>query len=178
MSVNAATLQSDGSILAESMGAKDEVLSCLALRIELEADYLLRSFFAMLERYPVLSAISKFGPDLLGQYRKCPARGCTWPAFAGLEFSKTVEMIGFPAIPRLEIYNTLRGAHGGALTEIRPLGLENLLDMPVRLGKLRHVVFGDKVDAFEFETVYTLFEFIDGIAWELSFHGSPRECQL
>ena len=50
--------------------------------------------------------------------------------------------------------------------------------MPLRLGLLKHVVFGDRVDVFSFETVYTLFEFIDSIAWELSFHGTPRECKI
>jgi hypothetical protein len=34
------------------------------------------------------------------------------------------------------------------------------------------------MDVFEFETVFTLFEFIDGIAWELSFHGTPDACDL
>jgi len=26
--------------------------------------------------------------------------------------------------------------------------------------------------------VYTLFEFIDGIAWELGFHGTPKQCEI
>lgn len=176
--MNAAILHSDGSILAGSLSAKDEVLSCLALRIELENGYILRSFFAMLEKYPVLSRINAFCRDLVDQYRACPAQGCTWPEFDALAFSKTVEMIGFPGTPRMEIYNAFQGVRGDAFEEIRSLALESLLDMPVRLGKLRHVVFGDKVDVFEFETVYTLFEFIDGIAWKLSFLGTPRECQL
>jgi len=55
--------------------------------------------------------------------------------------------------------------------------IENLLDLPVELGNLKHVVFGDQVDIFEFETVYTFFEFLDGIAWELSFLGTPKQCE-
>ena len=50
--------------------------------------------------------------------------------------------------------------------------------MPVKLGKLKHMVLGDQVDIFEFETVFSLFEFIDGIAWELSFHGIPESCEI
>jgi hypothetical protein len=50
--------------------------------------------------------------------------------------------------------------------------------MPVALGKLRHVIFGDRADRFEFDTVYTLFEFIDGIAWALSFHNAPEQCGI
>jgi hypothetical protein len=176
--MNAATLHSDGSILAGSLSVKDEVLACLACQIELENGYRLRSFFSMLERYPLLAKTNTFCQDLLEQARNCPADGCEWPGFSALEFSKTVEMIGFPGKPRLEIYNVFRGVQGDETEEIRSLRLESLLDMPIRLGNLRHVIFGDKVDVFEFETVYTLFEFIDGIVWELSFHGSPRECQL
>ena len=51
----------------------------------------------------------------------------------------------------------------GPLRLFGPTGLENLLDMPLKLGRLRHIVFGDKVDTLEFETVYSLFEFIDGV---------------
>ena len=43
---------------------------------------------------------------------------------------------------------------------------------------LKHVIFGDKVDVFEFDTFYNFFEFIDGIAWELSFHGAPAKCEI
>ena len=50
--------------------------------------------------------------------------------------------------------------------------------MSLKLGRLKHVVFGDKVDIFEFDTVFTLFEFIDGITWELSFHVTPEQCEL
>jgi hypothetical protein len=56
--------------------------------------------------------------------------------------------------------------------------LASLLDLPFKLGKLKHIVFGDRVDIFEFETVYTLFEFIDGIAWQLGFHVTPEQCEL
>jgi hypothetical protein len=87
-------------------------------------------------------------------------------------------MIGFPGDPRLEIYNTLCGVRGKETCEIKSFHLDNLLDMPLKLGLLKHIVFGDKVDIFEFDTVFSLFEFIDGVAWELSFQGTPKECAL
>jgi len=62
--------------------------------------------------------------------------------------------------------------------ELKSFHMQSLLDMPVKLGMLKHIVFGDKVDVFEFDTVFSLFEFIDGIVWELSFHGTPKECAL
>jgi hypothetical protein len=87
-------------------------------------------------------------------------------------------MIGFPGEPRLEIYNSFRGLKNNEELESRSVRMEHLLDAPVLLGKLKHVVFGDKADIFEFETVYNLFEFIDGIAWELSFFGAPTQCEI
>ncbi|MGD8258472.1 MAG: hypothetical protein PVH56_12955, partial [Desulfobacterales bacterium] len=62
--------------------------------------------------------------------------------------------------------------------ELKSFHMQSLLDIPLKLGMLKHIVFGDKVDVFEFDTVFSLFEFIDGIIWELSFHGTPKECAL
>ena len=87
-------------------------------------------------------------------------------------------MIGFPGQPRLEIYNSLCGIRAGKTFEIRSFHLENILDMPLQLGRLKHIVFGDKVEIFEFDTIFNLFELIEGIVWELSFHATPRECAL
>jgi hypothetical protein len=95
-----------------------------------------------------------------------------------LLLNKTIEMIAFPGEPRLEIYHSLYGVKGNETLEIRFFTLDSLLDLPFRLGKLKHVVFGDSIDLFEFETVYTLFEVIDAVAWELSFHGTQRACTI
>ena len=87
-------------------------------------------------------------------------------------------MIGFPGKPRLEVYISFHGVSGTDTREIKSIQWEHLLDMPVKLGRLKHIVFGDKVDIFQFDTVYTLFEFIDGIGWELGFHATPMQCDL
>jgi hypothetical protein len=87
-------------------------------------------------------------------------------------------MIGFPGQPRLEIYVTLYGLAGDEPLELKTFQVESLLDIPMRLGGLKHIVFGDTVNVFRFQTVLCLFEFIEGIAWQLSFHGTPRECAL
>ena len=62
--------------------------------------------------------------------------------------------------------------------ELKSFHLESILDMPLKLGVLKHIVFGDKVDVFEFDTVFNLFEYIGGIIWELSFQGAPKECAI
>ena len=112
------------------------------------------------------------------QYSECPQAGCITNDFHYLELNKTIEMIGFPGKPQIEIYTSFSGIYGDQACELKPYLLKNLLDMALKLGKLRHIVFGDKVDIFEFETVFTLFEIIDGIAWVLSFQAGSIECAL
>ena len=131
----------------------------------------------MLDQYRLLVDLNTFFPTYTEQYRDCPPEGCAVEAVDFLEFSKTVEMIGFPE-KKLEIYNSFSGVHENGAFEIRSFQLESLLDLPVQLGRLKHVIFGDPVDIFEFDTVFTLFEFIDGIAWQLSFHVTPTQCEL
>ena len=87
-------------------------------------------------------------------------------------------MVGFPGEPRLDIYRRFTGWCDEKSVPIKDLQVDMLLDTPVRLGKLRHVIFGDQVDVFEFDTVFTLFELVEGVGWELGFHGTPRECQI
>jgi len=175
--MNAVTLNRDGSIDHDGKRVRSEILSFLSSQIKLEKAYTLRSFFQMLDRYKLLVDLNTFFPTFTEQYRNCPPEGCRAAAPDYLEFSKTVEMIGFPE-KRLEIYSSFSGVHQKEAFEIRSLQLESLLDLPVTLGRLKHVIFGDSVDIFEFDTVFTLFEFIDGIAWELSFHVTPAQCEL
>ena len=176
--MNQVTLRSNGLMEVETRPVTNQPLLYLRYQLQLAPECTLRSYFQMIDTYAPFSQLGEFVQLLREQYAKCPAQGCQWPDYEYLEFTKIVEMIGYPGEPRLEIYNALQGIKDAAAEEIRTLPLEVLLDMPMRLGNLKHKIFGDRVDTFEYETVYTLFEFIDGIAWELSFHGAPPECQL
>ena len=176
--MNTVTLKREGSILSGGKTVKTDLLICLSHQVDLGKDYTLRSFFRMLEKHSLLVELSVFFPSYLEQYRACPQDDCLTESIDYLELSKTVEMIGFPGNPRLEIYNSFQGIRGDQRCEIRSLQIDNLLDMEVKLGRLKHIVLGDKVDIFEFDTVFTFFEFIEGIAWELSFHVAPTECAL
>lgn len=176
--MNTVFLTSDGTLVPSEAAAGSDPLPFLGCKVELEPGYTLRSFFRMIERYPVFTKLNAFLPECLQQYRGCPGDECLAPGIGHLELYKTVEMMGFPGEPRLEIYDTLCGKEGSDACEIKGLPLEQLLDMPVRIGKLKHVVFGDKVDVLEFDTVFSLFEFIEGIVWQLSFHRSPKQCAL
>jgi hypothetical protein len=175
--MNTILLKQDGSIVLNGKAVATELLKVLGFRVELEEQYTLRSYFEMLEKYSLLLELNDFFPVYREQFHDSPKSGCCLAGIEHLEFSKTIEMVGFPG-KRLEIYISLMGIYGKETSEIKSLQLENLLDLPVKLGRLKHVIFGDQVDIFEFDTVYTLFEFIDGIAWELSFHGTPKQCQI
>jgi len=175
--MNWVTLGVDG-MLNQSAAQITDPLACLGFGLILDQGTPLRHFFKMLDNYPLLVRLNAFLPDLSAQYQKSPASACRCDDFDYLEFSKTVEMVGFPGDPRLEIYTSIQGKKNHHQISIRNYPLALLLDMELRLGKLRHVVFGDKVNTFQFDTVITLFEFIDGIVWELSFQTLPKECQL
>ncbi len=179
--MNQVKLHADGSLAADGRTAGLDPFGLLACQVVLNDGCTLRSYFLLLERYPELLRLSDFLKSLMDQYRHCPDSGCLWDDFEALSFTKTVEMVGYPGVPRLDIYNALRGIDPQTpdqSSEIRTIPLARLLDLPLRLGSLNHVVFGDRMDTFTYDTVYTLFEFIDSIAWALSFHCTPEQCSL
>lgn len=171
-------INSDGSIDDVSPGNPAALLGCLAKQVALAPGCTLRSFFKMMTRYDGLAHLNAFFPDLLEQFRRGPEKDCQVEGIDRLVLEKTVEMVGFPGEPRLDIYHNFCGRSGEASVPIKDYQVDMLLDMPLHLGKLKHVVFGDQVDVFTFDTVFTLFELIEGIGWELGFHGTPRECQI
>jgi hypothetical protein len=176
--MNTVTLMPNGAIVHKSKIVETNPLMFLSFKIELEEEYTLRSYFRMLETYSLLLDLNEFFPTFMDQYNSCPDNVCVIENIDHLEINKTIEMVGFPGNPRLEMYISFNGVLGKDTCEIKSYQLEDILDIMVKLGKLKHIVFGDRVDIFEFESVFTLFEFIDGIAWELSFHGAPKHCAL
>lgn len=176
--MNEVILSPEG-ILIEHQGARvADPLRALGARVSLSEGYCLRSFMRMLVAYPVLTRLSDFAPEFVAQFDSWPQGGCHPAGIERLELSRVVEIIGHPE-PRLEIYHVLRGCLGdGEDVEIKSWQVEMLLDVPLTLGPLKHVVFGDRVAEFSFETVCNLFEFYEGVLWQLAFHGTPRECAL
>ncbi len=176
--MNQIILQPDGLIADSNQTVTSDLLPFLGYQVALTKNYTLRSYFKMLEQYPVLARLSPFLPHYMEQFRQSPSDSCLLPDVNHLQFSKTIEMIGFPGKPRLDIYHALRAVIDGAESKLTTDRLDCLLDLPLTLGKLKHVVFGDQVDEFIFDTVFSLFEFVDGIVWELSFRGAPQACEL
>ena len=142
----ALSLKNDGAIYYNQSAVDSEVLKYLSYQIGLEDKYTLRSFFEMIGKYELLGKLNSFLHTCIEQYQTCTEQGCESDIIGHLEFSKTVEMIGVPE-KRLEIYSSIRGVRKSDRVEIRSLQLNSLLDMPLRLGRLKHVVFGDRVNA-------------------------------
>jgi hypothetical protein len=176
--MNPIVLQPDGNLLYGEVPLAGDPLTYLGFRVVLDQECCLRSFFRMLERYPVFIQLNPFSPSYVSSFKDCPSSGCRFEADAHLELLRTVEMTGFPGDPGMNIFICFEGFSGGERCDIRPFLLEQLLDLPLTLGGLKHRVFGDRMDEFDFDTAFNLFELIDGICWQLSFHNLPETCRV
>lgn len=176
--MNTTLLARNGMLISEQENEVGRPLSVLAGKIRLESGYSLRSFAEMMRRYPEFQEISVFIPPFLEECAGCPDSGCTSGGLTHLELAKRVEMVGFPGNPRFNFLCSLTGWYNDAEQELRLFQFDQLLDVPLKLGMLKHMVFGDSVNIMEFETDYSLFEFIEGIAWELGFQHFPQHCSI
>lgn len=176
--MNIIRLNRDGTLSSKKRIIEEDPLSCLSLQVELAIDCTLRSFFFLLTSHPVLQRLNAFIPTYLAEIEKCPRYDCRLPGVAFLVLQRIVEMTGFPGNAAMRIYITLEGMQKEGARVIKSAGLAQLLDMPLQLGRLKHTVFGDQVHSLEFDTAFTLFELIDGICWELSFHNLPENCRI
>lgn len=177
-------LTQQGELLKQNGNPAPDPLTVLGARVELGEGVCLRSVLKLLARHPELQRLSEFGPGLAAQLAAWPAEGCLAPGLERLEFARVVEVIGYPPPARMEIYHVLRGRlatggdDGGEDVEIKSWQVEQLLDVPLVVGPLRHVVFGDRMDHTPMLSDCTLFDLLDGIIWQLAFHSTPRECAL
>jgi hypothetical protein len=153
-------------------------LAWLGCRLTLDPGCTLRSFFRCIEAYPDLARLSPFFPSCLQEVARWPARDCTTPRLRYLELIKRVELIGAPGERSLQIYCLFYGAGEEKDRDVKEFTYGEILDQPLRLGPLRHVVFGDSLDSLDFATSYTLFEIVDTMIWHLSFQGAPDKCTL
>lgn len=175
--MNTITLQAGGGLIHSKGQLEGDPLPFLGFQVALDAGCSLRSFFRMLKAYPVLQRLNPFTPSFINSFEDSPASGCQVDDVAQLVLLRRVEMTGFPGDPGMNLFTSFEGG-GGRTCDIKAFWLEQLLDMPLVLGGLKHRVFGDKIDDFDFDTVFNLFELIDGICWQLSFHNLPEACRI
>ena len=171
-------LHKNGVITKQGKKLTTSVLRLLGSTIEIDEIFTLNSFFMMVKKYPDLKNISEILEALLEIISKNCSSGFKNKELESLLFYKTIEIEGFPGSPRLNFYTTLKGVSNKKMIDLKFFHLEDLLNHKLKLGKLKHVVFGDKEDVFQYETFYTLFELVEGIAWELSFNFNPLECSI
>jgi len=167
-----------GHILKKGKQQTGPVLKLLGKPIELDKAFTLRSFFLMLDQYPELKQISEILEPLIKIVTGNDGLGAKTDEIESLVFYKTIEIQGFPGKPKLNSYNSLKGVMNKTARDLKFLHPETLMDHTLTLGKLNHIVFGDKEDIFQYETFYTLFELVEGIAWELSFNFNPLQCSI
>ncbi len=176
--MNTITLNPDGTLNYRERPVSGQPLIYLGFQALLASQCTLRSFFQMLEHYTELVRLNPFCESFVVHYRTCPDDGCDSDAVDRLELTRTVEMIGYPGDPKMQLFVNLEGQCEGRPCDIKNYWLEHLLDLPLVLGQLKHCVFGDTMDTCDFDTGYTLFEVIDAICWQLSFHNLPEQCRI
>lgn len=189
----------EGKLFGQTGETVLDPMTALSSALALDGSCSLRSFFFLLKNYPDLQRISGFLPKALDDVADCPASGCLHDEIEALVVGKTMELIGFPGEPRAELYLWLRGlarpetpeeadAPGASLRtlpalmeahrDIRFIPLQLLLDTPLLLGGMKHVVLGGVNRDLHCATRFTLFEVVDGLAWELGFQGGSQQCSL
>lgn len=172
------SLTPEGEILEKGRPAAGDPLSWLSRLVTLEEGVTLSSFFSMVRSHSLFIQLS---PVLDPLIQMAEAAGPSYPKaeeLDGLVFYKTVAMKGFPGRPGIEIYNSLKGVKAGEVLGLKFFQVESLLEHDLHLGDLKHVIFGDSQDMFTCDTHYSLFELIDGVAWEMSFNFNPLQCSI
>lgn len=151
--MDAIRLHSDGTLSSEAPFA-----GLLRMRLELDGDVTLRSFFRLLKRNPLAREL-------------VPGLG------DALRLGKRVELTGFPGTPRVDVYLAVEGV-GDELPELRFFRLRDMLDTPLQTGTARHVLLGETATALDAETSFTVFDLLEGMGWELGFQGGSLTCNL
>ena len=161
--MDAIRLHSDGTLSSEAPFA-----GLLRMRLELDGDVTLRSFFRLLKRNPLARELVPGLGD---------ASGCRYPGLEALRLGKRVELTGFLGTPRVDVYLAVEGV-GDELPELRFFRLRDMLDTPLQTGTARHVLLGETATALDAETSFTVFDLLEGMGWELGFQGGSLTCNL
>jgi hypothetical protein len=171
-------LTRDGRIMKRGKPFNGNPLALLSCLIELEEGFRLSSFFAMVRAHTVYIQLSDLLDPLLTMADDAGAAYPKAVEIDGLVFYKTVAMKGFPGKPGVEIYSSLKGVKGEKILGLKFFQMASLLEHELSLGELKHIIFGDGQDMFTYDTHYSLYELIDGVAWEMSFNFNPLQCSI
>ena len=174
--MDAIRLHSDGTLSSEAPFA-----GLLRMRLELDGDVTLRSFFRLLKRNPLARELVPGLGDALAEAEACPASGCRYPGLEALRLGRRNDNV------LLGDLGSLVGPHadadavegvGDELPELRFFRLRDMLDTPLQTGTARHVLLGETATALDAETSFTVFDLLEGMGWELGFQGGSLTCNL
>ena len=165
-------LRADGTLSSDATFA-----GLLRMKLEIDEDATLRSFFRLLRRCPLAREVAPGLAEALEEAEACPPAGCRYPGLEALRLAKRVELSGFPGAPRVDVYLAVEGV-GDDLPELRFFRLRDMLDTPLRTGRARHVLLGEAASELDAETSFTLFDLLEGMGWELGFQGGSLTCNL
>ncbi len=172
------TITHQGRILLDDRILTGDPFHLLGEAVMLDAGFTLGSWFSLIQWHPELQRLSRFLPGLVSDIAAHAAEEGEHPEVRRLEMVRTVELVGHPPPPRLDIYVSIFGFFDAHETPIKHIPPQQLLGTPLALGQCRHMVLGDRLSHFSVATTFTLFEFIEAVAWQLSFHGAATECTL
>lgn len=172
--------------------------------VSIDPKFTLGDLFGLLEKDPVLVSVYRrdFAKELLEHALKGPVRVDNPPSPEALEYLELYQMVEVSTADRtigglnrlalhamtvelqedseLDGYVRAKGSRvtcGVSLTDIR-----ELLHLPLRVkeeivvceGDVYSCKFGAKLHEYQ-RTSVTLGQFIEGVLWELSFHGAPQD---
>ena len=169
-------LQADGQLQLSDSSSTLNGLGCLRRVLQLQSGCTLRSFFRLLEAYPLFQTLVPGLDSAVREARALPLAGCSGPLIEKLSVVKCIEITGYPGKPRADVYLRLEGC-GQDPPELRFLRLHDLLDIPLELGNVRHVLLGE-TSSLVCDASFTLFELIECIGWELGFEGGSVTCNI
>ena len=164
-----------------------DVLAYLMETVELAEGFTVRDYFKIVEKHEMLHLLDHYFEPFLEEVRKCPAEGCTDSDHVAIEFRKYVSAdfgddahisMDYSLICKTPDEHTTPDENGYTHYGISFVPMSKLLDVPITFGKLGiHRISNKKAEEFSYEfiTYYSLWDFIRGFIWEISFYGVPEE---
>ena len=180
-------LKKDGKIVTKDKNklVKTTLLPYLSRYIELEDGYTLRSYFKTIIKYQELQFLDVFFESFIEEFKSCKKSKCVCSNIECIEIKKEVGTSKESYGDELTECCILHGKAidskeaGGDYYAIEMTPLKELLDLPIKIAPtLFYSVDNTKHPYKQFNKEYpdhnlTLYEFITGIIFELSFHGTP-----
>ena len=174
------TITASGSLIhgeGSSASSSEPPLRLLGCPVRFASGVTLGSIVQLLEASPTLQEISPLTTPFLDLFSHAAGGESSHSGFF-LSLTRIVELKAHPGEPRVNLFISLEAKSGDTTHPLDLFGPADLASMPLTLGPLRHIVFGDALHSEIFHTDYTLFEVLDAIFWELSFYWDKSRCGI